>query len=131
MQVKIADGFFVTSSGDLCRDSHDASLVREGYAQTHQVIRTGREFRETLRAGEYAWPGGYPIYFHMSDGESLCFDCGHSEAPQIIRSIRDHGNEGWRVVGADVYWEGPDMHCSHCNKSLPSAYGNPDEGEGE
>lgn len=87
-------------------------------------IDSGLQFRQTLRAGPYAWPGGYPILLICDDGGVLCFDCARSEARQIIRSIRDRVNDGWRVIGSDIHWEGPDEYCAHCGKAIPSAYGN-------
>lgn len=98
-------------------------------SQHHETISTGLQYRETLRAGPYAWPGGYPLILQCSDGESLCFDCGRTEALQILRSIRDNARDGWRVIGCFVHWEGDPEHCAHCWKAIPSAYGcNDDEG---
>jgi hypothetical protein len=99
-------------------------------SQHHTTIETGRQFRETLRAGPYAWPGGYPLMLLCSDGGALCFDCGRSEARQIIRAIRDNARDGWRVIGCFVHWEGPDEECAHCGKGIPSAYGSTDDDEG-
>lgn len=90
------------------------------------LIASGLQFRQTLRAGPYAWPGGYPILLICDDGGVLCFDCARSEARQIIRSIRYRFNNGWRVIGSDIHWEGPDEQCAHCGKAIPSAYGNDD-----
>lgn len=92
-------------------------------AQHHETIRTGREFRETLRAGPYAWPGGYPLALLMSDGETLCFDCGKTEGRQIIQSIRLADRSGWRAIGCFIHWEGPAEICAHCGAEIPSAYG--------
>ncbi len=66
-------------------------------SQHHTTIATGLQFRETLRAGPYAWPGGYPLMLLCSDGGALCFDCGRSEAHQIIRAIRDNARHGLSV----------------------------------
>lgn len=78
------------------------------------------EYREN---GPYVWPGGYPAYALMADGEFLCHKCTTEEA-----EVHEGGEaDGWRFEGADVYWEGPDMHCAHCGATLPSAYGDPDE----
>jgi len=81
--------------------------------------------KQYLDNGPFAWPGGYPVYAIMDDGEYLCFDC-----------VRDNsevheGNQadGWRFEGADIYWEGPTMTCAHCNKELESAYGDPDDNQ--
>ena len=82
--------------------------------------------REYLEHGPAAWPGGYPVYAYMSDGEALCFECTRdSDEVHEDASCRD----GWCFVGADVYWEGPTMQCAHCNGDLESAYGDPDADE--
>ena len=93
-------------------------------AYHHESIDTGLQFRETLRAGPYAWPGGYPLALLADDGESLCFDCAKDNARQIIRSIRDRSRDGWQIVGCFVHWEGEPLQCAHCGKAIPSAYGS-------
>ena len=32
-----------------------------------------KQFDEALKNGPYAWPGGYPLFFLLSDGETLGF----------------------------------------------------------
>ena len=70
----------------------------------------------------YAWPGGYPVYGILDDGELICNDCLQ------LSEIHEGGNaDGWRFEGADVYWEGPTLICPGCNeKVIESAYGDPD-----
>ena len=84
---------------------------------------------ETMKKSEYlengpcAWPGGYPVYAIMDDGEMLCFDCCKDE-----ENVHEGGDaDGWRFETAEVYWEGSDSYCAHCNKALESAYGDPEE----
>jgi hypothetical protein len=126
--VKAPAGFFISHDGALCRDTPAATTVREHYARTHRTINTGAELRATLRAGSYAWPGGYPLFLLTDDGASLCFACVLAELPNVLRAIRAKVNDGWRVVGCDVNYEDEDNICSHCNARIPSAYGN-DEGQ--
>jgi hypothetical protein len=67
-----------------------------------------------------AWPGGYPIYAILDDGEMLCHDC------LLSQPVHEGGEaDGWRFEGAEVYWEGPNVQCAHCNAELESAYGDP------
>jgi hypothetical protein len=35
------------------------------------------ELKSILRAGPYAWPGGYPQYFIAGDGNALSFAAVH------------------------------------------------------
>jgi hypothetical protein len=76
----------------------------------------------------FAWPGGYPRYVVMADGELLCADCARKEYRQIIRATRDGLRDGWRAAGAEILWEGRET-CAHCNAELPSAYGEPDDAQ--
>lgn len=90
---------------------------------THSIIKTGKDFRETIRAGAYAWPGGYPLFFITSDGAALSFDSAKENARHIIDSIRNKSKDGWRVIGCDVNWEDSDLYCDHSGKPIESAYG--------
>jgi len=89
--------------------------------------RTGqydvRAFLEDLKAGPYAWPGGYPRYFVMDDGEAISFKTAKTEKRRIASSIRNKQNDGWRVVGSDINWEDDDLHDAHTGERIESAYG--------
>jgi len=74
----------------------------------------------------YAWPGGYPIYTYMEDGEMLCAACVRANYRQISDATRHRLHDGWAAAGTDVYWEGAPEHCAHCDKALLSAYGDPE-----
>ncbi len=71
----------------------------------------------------YAWPGGYPVYTVMSDGELLCANCARANFRSIVASTKNHEHDGWQAVGAEVYWEGESQSCGHCGNMLESAYG--------
>tara|TARA_Y100000310_G_scaffold330958_2_gene403649 strand:+ start:601 stop:867 length:267 start_codon:yes stop_codon:yes gene_type:complete len=86
------------------------------------LINSTIDFRQAVRRGPYAWPGGYPIYFVMDDGESFCFSCAKSESKYIVNSINNKDNDGWRVTGADINWEDEDLYCAHCCDKIESAY---------
>lgn len=75
----------------------------------------------------YAWPGGYPVYIMLTDGELLCRDCARKEFKQIVHSTKHSIRDGWQAAGATILWEGTEF-CAHCAKQLESAYG---EGETE
>lgn len=92
------------------------------------VSFTTRQFCEALRAGPYAWPGGYPCYFLLSDGETLSFKAAREEIRLVIGAIIDgrenpHETSGWRVVAVDINWEDEDMVCAHSGERIESAYG--------
>jgi len=74
----------------------------------------------------YAWPGGYPVYVVMADGELLCRDCARSEYKLIADNTLHNTQADWVAAGAEILWEGTDNYCAHCNCALESAYGEPD-----
>ena len=93
--------------------------IRPDYSKHFAEIETVSQFKATVRAGAFAWPGGDPLALYTNDGALLCFDCGHSEAYQIIDSIRSDTSDGWKVVGCGIeYAEESDAICDHCNKVI-------------
>lgn len=97
--------------------------LRVDYRRTHRNIETPAQLRATLRAGAYAWPGGYPLFLLLSDGECLCFKCARREYRQVSRAIREHSRDGWRVVGCDINYNDLHMFCARCGEHMESAYG--------
>ena len=93
------------------------------------TIQTTRDLAAAYRHGPHAWPGGYPAYLIMADGETLCWACFRSEYGLIAEATRDHDNSGWRPAALDVSWEGPPEHCAHCSAELENAYGDPNTTE--
>ena len=84
--------------------------------------KTIQQVKEAIRQ-PYAWPGGYPIYTVLADGELLCCECARAEFRQIVRATYTNDRGGWAAAGADVLWESesPEL-CAHCNKELQPAY---------
>ena len=73
----------------------------------------------------YAWPGGYPVYVVMADGELLCRDCACKHYRYIAYETNHPFSGGWESAGADILYEGTE-YCGHCNCELESAYGEPE-----
>lgn len=91
-----------------------------------------RDFDGKLPA--YAWPGGYQMFYLMSDGEVMCPDCANGENGSHARTEDgpdDAPHDGWKIVAGDIHWEGPPEICCHCNAEIPSSYGDPNEDERE
>lgn len=82
---------------------------------------TVEQFRKDLEA-PYAWPGGYPRYFVMSDGEAMSFEGAKENQAQIETAITERSRDTWRVEGCDINWEDPDLFCCHTGKRIESAY---------
>lgn len=72
----------------------------------------------------YVWPGGYPQFLIMSDGEALCKCCAKTEYKLILAATRDNDKSGWNAVSVDVNWEDNELYCSHCGEQIESAYGD-------
>ena len=67
----------------------------------------------------YAWPGGYPLFYLMADGGTLCPKC-QNDARETDEECPD--DDQWRAVAVDVNWEDSDLYCDHCGDRIESAY---------
>lgn len=105
--------------GDLWRDNQ---IIRENYAKHHRAITGVDDLKATLRAGQWAWPGGYPLFFITSDGAALSFESVREEFYQCCYSSRHGLNDGWRIVGCDINYEEVDLVCDHSSKPIQCAY---------
>jgi len=108
-------GYYGLSNGEV--------LLRENYAIQHHAIDSVADLKATLRAGPYAWPGGYPLYFITSDGAALSFESVRAELYQVIYSIRHSLSDGWRVVACEANYEDAGLVCDHSGERIESAYG--------
>ena len=112
---------FQVFEGTLYRDDMP---LRENYARHVSRIETGADLRACLRAGPYAWPGGYPVYFFTSDGSALSFDAVRDNLSSVIWSIRNQVCDDWRVIGLDVCYgdgspEDPEtVWCDHTGEPI-------------
>ena len=101
-----------------------ARPLRPDYRRTFARIDTAAQLKATLRAGAYAWPGGYPLYFITSDGAALSFAAVRRELRQVLQAIADNDTlSGWRVCACDINWEDSELTCDHTGKRIESAYG--------
>ena len=78
--------------------------------------------KQALRAGKYAWPGGYPLYFIMEDGGALSFEAVREEWRQIVQDYLWKHNTGWMIAGVDINWEDDKLVCDHTGNPIESAY---------
>jgi hypothetical protein len=65
---------------------------------------------------DYAWPGGYQMFYLDKDSSVLCPDCANNNDEEIDAPI---------VVG-DVNWEYENLLCDQCQGRIPSAYSEDD-----
>lgn len=123
---------WVTSAGELCDNRPSANVaagigtvVRTDYARHHSDINTGAQLRATLRAGQYAWPGGYALCFVTSDGETLSWAAVLENLALVIGAIREynagnsHENSGWRVVACQsTETDDEAVYCAHTGEVI-------------
>lgn len=81
--------------------------------------------KEAIRS-PYAWPGGYPLYVVMADGEALSVAATKSEFKQICRSTLQGSSDGWAAAGVEVNYEDGELYCAHTNERIESAYAEPE-----
>ena len=78
---------------------------------------TTLEVKRALRAGPYAWPGGYPLYFITMDGAAFSFDT-------MRERFRE---EASAVAGVQVNYEDAALYCDYTGERIPSAYAEPED----
>jgi hypothetical protein len=88
---------------------------------------TLRDVKEALRAGPYAWPGGYPLYMVTSDGAALSFEAVRERFREVCADMLDMSHlSQWRIVAIEANWEDGALTCDHTGKRIPSAYADDD-----
>ena len=97
--------------------------LRAPYSSTFSIIHNMAELKATLRAGGYAWPGGYPLYFLCQDGSALSFSTVRKEFKLVVDAMQDPDlRNDWRVVACDVNWEDGDLYDAHTSERIAPAY---------
>lgn len=85
-------------------------------------IETLRQVKRAIRQ-PYAWPGGYPLYVVLADGEALSCEAARQEWRQIVFATLHGLRDGWRALGAEINWEDTALYCAHTGERIESAYG--------
>jgi hypothetical protein len=73
---------------------------------------------------EFAWPGGYPVYYVVEDSGILCPNCARmSEREELgLQHDDDTFDPQWHIVAADINYEDDSLYCDHCGERIESAY---------
>lgn len=69
----------------------------------------------------HAWPGGYPLYVVMADGEALSLAAAKTEWKTIVFAVF-RGDDSWLPASVEVNWEDGALYCCHTNERIESAY---------
>jgi hypothetical protein len=97
--------------------------LRPVFEKTFGVIHNAAELKATLRAGGFAWPGGYPMYFVMADGEAISFKTARAELRQLLSAFANPSpHDSWRVYACEINYEDGDLYDAHTNERIESAY---------
>ncbi len=83
---------------------------------------TLQEIKAQLRDGPYAWPGGYPKFFLMADGEALSFAAARKRWTEIVWSHLHNTRDSWFVDAVDVNWEDDNLYCADTGEKIEAAY---------
>lgn len=125
-ETKLPEHFFISECDGSLSDTRNAKWASEplrvNYRRTHREIKTVADLKATLRAGPFAWPGGYPMYLITSDGGTLSFKTVREEFHNIAYAIKHKQDDGWRVVGCDINYEDHDLYDDHTNEPILAAY---------
>jgi hypothetical protein len=115
--------FMISESDGGLYDTRSANWsekpLRANYARHKRKIESVADMKATLRAGQYAFPGGYELVFIAGDGGVICFDCARENFALICDSIRGQHSDGWRVVACDIadcYEDG--LSCDQCGREI-------------
>jgi hypothetical protein len=99
-----------------------AKPIRANYKRYSRNIENAGHLKAALRSGQYAWPGGYPMYFITSDGAALSFDSVRENLCSVLWAMKNKADDGWRVVACDTNYEDADLICDHSGKEIECAY---------
>lgn len=132
--MKLPSHLFVSTDGGLYDtrqpDWHKLPPLRAAYDRHCQTIDNVADFKACIRAGAFAWPGGYPLYFVAADGAAISFDGARANFREIVSAIQTNDRHGgWRVVALDTNWEDPDLHCEATGARIESAHAEPDSAD--
>ena len=77
---------------------------------------------------KYAWPGGYPMFLVMEDGEALSIDAARECWREIVGAhLRPQYLDQWQVAAVAINWEDSQLYCAHSGAKIESAYGEETE----
>ena len=127
--MAMKEHYFISDSDGALYDTRDAGWssapLRPNYKWHHSEIETVADLKATLRAGAYAWPGGYPLFFATADGAALSFTTARKEFRTIASAIADDDKSGgWRIEACGINFENGGLVCGHSGETIESAYGD-------
>lgn len=95
-----------------------------------RTIETPRDLSQAMREINklnYSPLGSYTLVFVCADGEVMRPSSALTTYKDQLIRIRDRERD--RIVGIDVFWEGPALIDCETNETIESAYGDPAEND--
>ena len=120
--MKIPNHFMVGCEFDLIDTRKGFQSIRPNYRKTHSEITSIADLKATLRAGQYAFPGGYPLYFVCADGGCLSFESVRENLREVIEAIKGKHDPQWQVIACEINYENTGLVCDHSGKPIENAY---------
>jgi len=119
--------FFISDDGGALHDTREplwsSRPLRTNYCRSHAIIDTVEDLKSTLRHGEYAIPGGYPLFFVMGDGGASSFEYVRKNLREVMEAFKDaHRHSPMRPVEVAINYEDGDLTCDGSGARIPSAY---------
>ena len=94
-------------------------LIRQDACRHYRNISNANELKASLRAGEYAFPGGYQLFFITSDGASLSFASVRENFCAVLDSVKTECADGWRVIAMSGEHECDEpVFCFHSGEQI-------------
>jgi len=89
-------------------------------------IRTTQHLKDALRNGEFAWPGGYQMYFICEDGEALSFAAARANLRLCLhaKAYPQYRERQWAIIAVEINWEDAELTCADTGERIPPAYGS-------
>lgn len=109
------------------RKPYSFGPIREKFSWHYSRPESLSQVKATIRAGSFAWPGGYPLFLITQDCQPLCWQCAVKEFRQIVWDHLNKCSTGWRIIGCEINYEDDNCFCCHCSKQIESAYGESQE----
>ena len=94
-------------------------LIRQDACKHFRNIENANQLKSSIRAGEYAWPGGYQLFFITSDGASLSFASVRENFCAVLDSVKTECADGWRVIAITGEHECDEpVFCDHSGEQI-------------
>lgn len=123
---KLPDHLFIGVEGALYdtrhKNWHKSPPLRPCFSRHSRQIETLNDIKATLRAGPYAWPGGYPLFFVMADGAPVSFRGILLEWRNVASDTMAGSGSCWQPIALEVNYETVGLFCEITGELIPAAY---------